>query len=148
MANRTKRTPKKARQFIESLVQTGGNVARACKATAIGRTAVYAWRNDDEEFAQAWDEAVEAGLDELEQEARRRAVEGTLEPRFYKGIECGHIRKYSDTLLIFLLKAGRPEKYRDRIAQQLAHQHEVKIIKIPAKLTLEAWQQQTENAPA
>src|SRR6266699_1263767 len=31
---------------------------------------------------------------------------------------CGHVRKHSDTLLIFLLKARRPEKYRERIEHQ------------------------------
>lgn len=114
---RTIRTPKKARQFVATLLQTGGNVARACEAVNIGRTAAYEWRKDDEEFSKAWDEAVEAGLDELEQEARRRAFEGTEEPVFYKGSECGYVRKYSDTLMIFLLKGGRPEKYKDRVEQ-------------------------------
>ena len=33
---------------------------------------------------------------------------------FYKGAVCGHVRRYSDTLLMFLLKAHRPEKYRER----------------------------------
>jgi hypothetical protein len=117
MANRTKRTAKKARQFVESLLQTGGNVSRACLAVNIGRMTAYEWRNDDPEFAKAWDEAVEAGLDDLEQEARRRAFEGVLEPHFYQGVECGYVRKYSDTLLIFLLKGGRPEKYKDRVEQ-------------------------------
>ena len=54
----------------------------------------------------------------MEAEARRRGVEGTLKPVFYKGEECGQVREYSDTLLIFLLKAHDP-KYRDR--QQVEH---------------------------
>lgn len=114
MANRTKRTAKKGEKFLEQLRETGGNVSRACKAEGIGRTMAYAWRAADADFARAWDEAVEAGLDDLEQEARRRAYDGTLKPVFYKGGECGHIREYSDTLLIFMLKGGRPEKYRER----------------------------------
>ena len=44
----------------------------------------------------------------------RRASEGTLKPVFYQGKMCGEIREYSDTLLIFLLKARRPETYRER----------------------------------
>ncbi len=45
---------------------------------------------------------------------RRRAVEGVDEPRFHDGQICGHVRKYSDTLLIFMLKARRPDKYKER----------------------------------
>ena len=51
----------------------------------------------------------------LEREARRRAVEGVEEPvGFYKGEPSAYVRKYSDTLLIFLMKGARPDKYRDR----------------------------------
>ena len=32
---------------------------------------------------------------------------------FYQGVECGKIRKYSDTLMIFLLKGMNPRKFRD-----------------------------------
>jgi hypothetical protein len=45
----------------------------------------------------------------------RRARDGIEEPRFYEGAVCGHVRKYSDALLIFLLKARRPEKYSDKV---------------------------------
>ena len=41
------------------------------------------------------------------------------EPRFYEGEVCGYVRKYSDTLLIFLLKARRPAKYQDHFVEQL-----------------------------
>lgn len=33
---------------------------------------------------------------------------------FYQGEQCGTIREYSDTLAIFLLKAHKSEKYRER----------------------------------
>ena len=49
----------------------------------------------------------------------RRAFEGTDEPVYYKGEECGSVRKYSDTLAIFLLKAHAPEKYRENIHAEL-----------------------------
>lgn len=56
----------------------------------------------------------------MEQEAFRRAVEGTEKPVFGSmgfrmgSGEIGRVREYSDTLLIFLLKGARPEKYRER----------------------------------
>lgn len=114
-ASRTTRTPKKESDFIASLRATGGNVSRSCEAVGFPRRTVYEWRDADETFAKAWDEAVEFGTDELEEEARRRAFAGVDEPVFYQGEECGTIRKYSDTLLIFLLKGRKPDKYRERV---------------------------------
>ena len=46
----------------------------------------------------------------LEDEARRRAVDGVDEPVFQQGKQVGTIRKHSDTLLIFLLKGIRPQE--------------------------------------
>lgn len=111
---RTTRTAKKEQAFLTALRETGGNVSRACELAKLARQTVYGWREASQEFATAWAQTVEAGMDDLEQEARRRALEGVEEPVFYKGTPCGTIRKYSDTLLIFLLKGGRPEKYRER----------------------------------
>ncbi len=37
-----------------------------------------------------------------------------LEPVFYKGKAIAAVRKFSDTLLIFMLKGAKPEKYRDK----------------------------------
>ena len=60
----------------------------------------------------------------LEEEARRRAYVGFDEPVFGSGghgigtVQVGVIRKYSDTLLIFLLKGIRPGKFREN------HKHE------------------------
>ena len=84
--------------------------ARACGAS---RSQVYLQRVQDAEFSQAWDEAVEAGTEALEQEARRRALQGVEEERVGPGGVKYRTRKYSDVLLIFLLKARRPTVYRD-----------------------------------
>lgn len=107
--------PKKEEDFLRVLRETGGNVSRACAAISLARQRVYEWRASDPQFAIAWDEAVETGTDELEEEARRRAFQGVDEPVFYQGDECGTVRKYSDTLLIFLLKGRKPDKYRERV---------------------------------
>jgi hypothetical protein len=42
----------------------------------------------------------------------RRARGGVDEPRLHDGEGCGYVRKHSDRLLIFLLKARRPAKYQ------------------------------------
>jgi len=49
-----------------------------------------------------------------EDEADRRAVEGTLKPQFHKGEICGYVREYSDSMLALQLKAGDRDKYADR----------------------------------
>lgn len=127
MANRTKRTPKKEEKFLETL-RLSGNVSAACKAISLRRATAYEWREQSKDFAALWDEAVETGYDLLEQEARRRAHDGLVKKKFHKNgtplidPETGkqyYEREYSDTLLIFLLKGGRPEKYRERTQTEL-----------------------------
>ncbi len=44
----------------------------------------------------------------------RRAVEGVIKPVFHQGKRVGTLRVYSDSLLMFLLRARRPEKFADR----------------------------------
>jgi terminase small subunit-like protein len=109
-------TPKKTQRFLE-LVAEGYTVNHAAKAVGISRMAPYRLRDRNPKFAQKLAEAMEAGSDVMEDEVRRRAVEGTQKPVFYQGAVCGHIREYSDTLLIFALKARRPQKYREVVSQ-------------------------------
>lgn len=95
-----------------------GIIKVAAEAAEISRAVVYKWRADPE-FAAAMDSAGEDAADLLEKEALRRATEGTVRPVFYKGEECGGVREYSDTLTVLLLKARRPEKFRDN--QKIEH---------------------------
>lgn len=90
------------------------NVSRAAELAGVSNTSVYAARKSDPDFAAAWEEALDYGVDMLELEAQRRAFHGTLKPVFYKGDIVGQITEYSDPLAMFLLKAHRPEKYRER----------------------------------
>lgn len=90
------------------------NVSRAAKDAGVNRRTAQRERVNSGAFAEAWDDALEEGLDYLEEEARRRAYEGTLKPVYNRGELVGHVREFSDTLTIFLLKGGRPEKYAER----------------------------------
>jgi hypothetical protein len=92
-----------------------GTVFHACRATSMSRRTHYDWLQQDPAYASAFEDAKDAVADRLEQEAARRAKEGWPEPVFYKGEVCGHVHKFSDLLLIFLLKGLRPEKYRERV---------------------------------
>jgi hypothetical protein len=75
---------------------------------------VYGWRDADPEFKLKWEAALDRGTDALEDEAVRRAKEGTDRPVFYKGEVCGAVREYSDTMLIVMLKARRQDKFGDQ----------------------------------
>lgn len=97
-----------------------GNVTAAAKAAGVERNTVYVWQERDDQFVAAFREAEIMATETLEQEARRRAVEGVEKQRRVFDNRGNLIDEYteyqySDTLLIFLLKARAPEKYRDRI---------------------------------
>jgi hypothetical protein len=98
--------------FLAALTE-GSSVTDAARQANVHVTRAYQRRRQDEAFRQAWKEAAHIGTECLEQEAARRAYHGTLKPVFHKGVECGTIREYSDTLMIFLLKARRPAVYRE-----------------------------------
>ena len=98
--------------LIATLAATG-NVSAACQACGIGRRTYYHWM-EDPAFVERVTDAKDEAADALEAEARRRAHEGTEKPVYQGGRRVGTIREYSDTLLIFLLKGCRPEKYRER----------------------------------
>jgi len=112
-SKRTKWTPERQERFLKALAETGGMVSKALRAVGMSKSRLYELREEDPEFAKKWDEAKEAGLDLLEDEVIRRALHGTLRPVFQGGRQVGQIREYSDTLLIFFLKANRV-KYRER----------------------------------
>lgn len=107
-----KRGRKWVQEFLKALAESP-NVSAACHRAGIARQFAYKVKDEDPAFSAAWDDALEQSTDALVGEAYRRARDGTAKPVFYKGDECGVIKEYSDTLTIFLLKAHRPDVYRD-----------------------------------
>jgi hypothetical protein len=89
-------------------------VSRACEAVSIDRSTAYRAREADQSFAAAWDDAMETGVDKAEQEAFRRAVEGTEKGVWHMGSLVGSERVYSDSLLSLVLKGRRKKVYADR----------------------------------
>lgn len=98
-----------------SAIMTGASVTRATRKAGVHITLPYKRRIEDEAFRNAWKQAADIGTELMEQEAARRAYHGTLKPVFHKGQKCGFVREYSDTLMIFMLKARKPEVYREGI---------------------------------
>jgi hypothetical protein len=111
------RNPRK-RAFLAALARTG-NVTLAAEIAHIARSAHYQWLEADPVYAAAYEDAMEQAAQRLEAEARRRAEEGVEEPVFYQGKQCGVIRRYSDALLMFLLKGALPDKYKERTSTEL-----------------------------
>lgn len=105
---------KKERQklFLKEFAKCGV-IFRAAEKASLNRSTHYEWLKLDVEYSRAFSDVKEEYIEKLEAEADRRAVEGVDRPVFYDGNVVGHIREYSDTLLIFRLKALKPEKYRE-----------------------------------
>ena len=101
------------RAFIEWLKATG-NVTLAATGAGVARQQAYRTRNRSKAFRRSWDEALEQAVDLLEGEARRRAT-GVKRDVWYAGEKVGSESVYSDTLLMFLLRAHRPHLYRDNV---------------------------------
>jgi hypothetical protein len=112
-------------RFLQALSETG-NVTVATQITGTSRTRVYELRKEDSSFAAAWQEAEETAADGLEAEARRRAVDGVQEPLVSGGRlvrdDDGQpiaIKRYSDNLLLALLRAHRPPRRERSVRFQL-----------------------------
>ena len=125
MGDLSPRSTEQRARFLEHLSKTA-NVSASAEVACIDRKTAYNWRANDREFAQAWAEALETATDTLEAEARRRALEGTPEPLTCKdGLIYGKdgkpvtVLKFSDNLMALLLKAHRPERFKERTSTEL-----------------------------
>ena len=99
--------------FIERLRATG-NITLAATGAGVTRQNVYRTRSRNAAFRHRWDEALEQAMDLLEGEARRRAT-GMKRDVYYAGEVVGQESVYSDTLLMFLMRAHRPHLYRENM---------------------------------
>jgi len=103
------------RAFLECYREMGV-IRRACKVAKVGRSSHYEWMENNPAYRAAFEASKEDAADTLEAEVFRRAVTGVKKPTgWYKGVAGGYVREYSDLLLMFRLKALRPEKYRERV---------------------------------
>lgn len=99
--NATAQRARKARRnwrprFLAAL-ESEGTVSAACKLAGIDRSTAYRERQRDEDFAVAWSDVEQQVTDALEGKAVALALAGDTR------------------LLEFLLKARRPDRYRDNV---------------------------------
>lgn len=83
--------------FLAAL-ESGGTIADACRVVEISRSTAYRAKEADPEFSAKWDENDQRVIDDLERVAFKRATEG------------------SDRLIEFLLRAKKPDVYRERLS--------------------------------
>lgn len=113
------------RSFIESLADTG-SITLAAIECGMSVTSCYRLRRAPgaEGFAAAWDAAIQQASKRLVDLAFDRAINGAEEPVFDReGIRVGRRVRYNDRLLMFLLRAHQPERYR-HAHQGLRHANE------------------------
>jgi hypothetical protein len=113
-----KRTAQKV-AFLESFV-TVGTITHAAASAGVERQRHYEWLEADPDYTVAFEAAQDAAAEVLVREARRRAVEGVDEAIVYQGKiqqdatgQPASVKRFSDILLIFLMKGAMPEVYRD-----------------------------------
>jgi len=99
------RSHKVRKEFLD-WIEKGFSPTKAAAKAEYPLKFFNSWREDDANFAADWDEAYESGSDTLEDVATVRAKRG------------------SDSLLTTLLKARRPEKFRDKSDINLKAQHD------------------------
>jgi len=103
--------PQLKSKFLQWL-RRGYTPGKACREIGVRIGTVREWRKDDPDFAISWEEADDEGSDFLEDELRRRAVEGIDKAVWYRGAKVGTETNYSDGLLMSLLQARKPARFK------------------------------------
>lgn len=91
-------THMKKRAFLSAFAECG-NVRQSAEAAGVSREIHYVWLRNDKVYEAAFIDAERMAVSSLEDEARARAIGPGG----------------SDTLMIFLLKGLRPDRYKDRV---------------------------------
>ncbi len=113
VADRKRMSPERQARFLEAL-RTTWSVTDAARAAGVRRQIPYRWRKRDKAFAEAWDKTVERGTDAPGDEAARRDPEEHLDPAFHQGAACAALLETDNRLLMCLLKAHRPARFKGR----------------------------------
>ncbi|MBK6801603.1 MAG: hypothetical protein IPG83_09010 [Novosphingobium sp.] len=105
-------TPPRQRAFIAALAATG-IVTQAAREIGASLEALYRLRNmpGAEGFAAAWEQAIDRGMQRLEDCALERAIAGEERPVVRGGEVVTTWRRYDTQLLLFLLRQRRSHRY-------------------------------------
>ncbi len=117
----TPKTDEDRQAYLDALCETGVQTY-ALQKSGNSRAALIKWR-EDPQFLEAEQASREEAADLLEAEAFRRAHHGVTRTKFNgTGKDAVEYEEtaYSDTLMIFLLKGARPDKFKERTATELS----------------------------
>ena len=107
-------TPQRQVEFIAALADYG-SVEQAAQQVSMSIMSCYRLRRapGSEGFAGAWDAAMAQAARKLVDLAFERAINGSEEPVFDReGSRVGRRMRYNDRLLMFLLRAYMPDRFR------------------------------------
>lgn len=107
------------RQFLEALAGSG-SVTAAAKSVHMSRDSAYKLRARlaGTPFDLAWEGALENGIRQVAHEAIDRAINGVVQPVYYKGEEVGERRVFNENLTRLIL--DNPSRFG---RQALAREH-------------------------
>ena len=153
-AVKSRRPSVKRAAFLAAYARTG-NISTASRLANVARSRHYEWMKEPE-YAAAFAEAREEAIETLEEQVWKSATVGFEEPVIYQGKLCFEplrdrngeivldetglpksskipltIRKRNDVAAFFLLKALKPEKYRENV--QVEHSGGVNLVELLAE---------------
>jgi hypothetical protein len=143
------------KQFLEAFA-VSCSVQKAARWAGVHRQCHYDWLKQDSTYPSRFAEARQRAADMLEDEAVRRAREGVCRPVLYRGKQVyvdGHPLfdyEYSDQLLIRLLEANAPDKWKPRTENKNINEWDLsKLSTDQLEALAHQWiQQATGNDPA
>jgi len=108
------------RTFIAALADCG-SVEAACRYVGRSPASAYRLRRHPEggEFARAWQLAVDLAVQQIEDAAMDRALNGVEVPVFAYGNQLATRRVHNESLVMFMLRSRAPERYCDGGAKGL-----------------------------
>lgn len=119
-------------KFLQTLLETEGDVDRAANAAGILPAVAYEARINDGDFAQSWEEIryaiEERRSDQIEKAFFERTVKGTPRTRYDKdGNLLEETQDFDTPAGVTLLKGYRPTKFRERV-EHLGQKNEVTTV--------------------
>lgn len=138
--NSYKFTSDKKIHFVEIVSQTG-QISLSAKVCGVSIVTISSHRKKDKDFDNAVRYALELfsvrQMEMAEKELYTRAVEGDEKELTYRGYKTGQkIKEKSDILLMFMLKAMNPDKYRENTKVEQTNNVNVVVDKLSdAELT-------------
>lgn len=122
--------------FLECYIELCGRQRAASDAAGVSKFAHYNWLKENETYKKAFELIKPYAQEHLLEIATGRAAQGWDEPVF-QGMELvGVKRKFSDTLMLALLKAHYPDKFKERSAVEVGNKDGAPFKLDPGRETL------------